>query len=307
MPLNLHLLRLFAAVARHRNFSRAAEALHVSQPAVSKGVRDFEAQIGSRLLERGGQGGVTLTEAGDLLMRHAAALFAAERAAEEELAALRGLHRGSLSVGASTTIATYQLPPFLGAFHKRHPEVELRLTSGNTRAIVELLSLRELDIALVEGPVDEPGIEVRPWCEEEMVLIAAPDHRLARARAPIAMEAIAQEILLIREPGSGTRDVVLAALDARRIVPRTILEIGSTEAIKRIVAAGFGIAIVSTAAAADQIALGRLVILKPRNFAVRRMLTRLSLSARQPSAAAAAFDAMLDCRQPGDGGPQPRA
>jgi DNA-binding transcriptional LysR family regulator len=295
MPLNLHLLRLFAAVARHRSFSRAAETLHVSQPAVSKGVRDFEAQIGGRLLERGRQGGVTLTEAGSLLMRHATTLFAAERAAEEELAALRGLDRGWLSVGASMTVATYQLPPLLGAFHKRYPGVELRLISRNTRMIAELLSARELDIALVEGPVDEPGIEVRPWCEEEMVLIAAPDHRLARARAPIAMEAIAQEILLIREPGSGTRDVVLAALDARRIVPRTILEIGSTEAIKRIVAAGFGIAIVSAAAAADQIALGRLVILKPRNFAVRRMLTRLSLSARQPSAAAAAFDAMLDC------------
>jgi DNA-binding transcriptional LysR family regulator len=294
MSLNLHLLRLFAAVARHHSFSRAAQALHVSQPAVSKGVRDFEAQIGSRLLERGGQGGVTLTDAGGLLMRHAVALFAAERAAEEELAALRGLDRGWLSVGASMTVATYQLPPLLGAFHKRYPGVELRLTGRNTHMIAELLSARELDIALVEGPVDDPGIEVRPWREEEMVLISAPDHRLARAKAPIAMEAIADEIVLIREPGSGTRDVVLAALDAHRIAPRTIMEVGSTEAIKRIVAAGFGIAIVSAAAAADQIALGRLVILQPRNFAVRRMLTRLSLPARQPSAAAAAFDAMLD-------------
>ncbi len=257
-------------------------------------MRDFEAQIGNRLLERGGQGGVTLTEAGGLLMRHAAALFAAERAAEEELAALRGLHRGWLSVGASTTIATYQLPPFLGAFHKRYPGVELRLTSRNTRVIVELLSARELDIALVEGPVDDPGIEVLPWREEEMVLISAPDHRLARARAPITTAAVAEEIVLIREPGSGTRDVVLAALDAHHIVPRSVLEVGSTEAIKQTVAAGFGIAIVSAAAAADQIALERLVILKPRNFAVRRTLTRLSLPARQPSAAAAAFDALLD-------------
>jgi DNA-binding transcriptional LysR family regulator len=294
MPLNLHLLRLFAAVARHRSFSRAAEALHLSQPAVSKGVRDFEAQIGSRLLERGRQFGVTLTEAGDLLMRHAATLFAAERAAEEELAALRGLYRGSLSVGASTTIATYQLPPFLGAFHKRYPGVELRLTSGNTRTIAELLSARELDIALVEGPVADPGLEVRPWREEEMVLISAPDHPLARARAPIAAEAFADEIVLIREPGSGTRDVVLAALDAHRIVPGSILEVGSTEAIKQIVAGGLGIAIVSASAAADQIALGKLNILKPRNFAVHRMLTRLSLRARQPTPAAAAFDALLD-------------
>jgi DNA-binding transcriptional LysR family regulator len=227
-------------------------------------------------------------------MRHAAALFAAERAAEEELAALRGLARGSLSVGASTSIATYQLPALVGAFHKRHPGVELRLINGNTRAIAELLSARELDIALVEGPVHDAGIEVVPWREEEMVLIAAPDHRLTRARAPIATQAMADEIVLIREPGSGTRDAVLAALDAHHIVPRSIVEIGSTEAIKQTVAAGFGIAIVSAAAAADQAALGRLVILKPRNFAARRRLTRLSLPGRQPSAPAAAFNALLD-------------
>src|SRR5260370_20130560 len=284
MSMNLHLLRLFAAVARHRSFSRAAEALHLSQPAVSKGVRDFEAQIGNRLLERGGQGGVTLTEAGRLLMRQAAARFAGERAAGEELAALGGLHRGWLRVGASTTIATYQLPPFLGAFHKRYPGVELRLTSRNTRVIVELLSARELDIALVEGPVDDPGIEVLPWREEEMVLISAPDHRLARARAPITTAAVAEEIVLIREPGSGTRDVVLAALDAHHIVPRSVLEVGSTEAIKQNVAAGFGIAIVSPAAAADQIALERLGILKPPNFAVRRTLTRPRPPAPHPTA-----------------------
>ena len=297
MSLNLHLLRLFAAVARHRSFSRAAEALHLSQPAVSKGVRDFEAQVGSRLLERGA-GGVTVTEAGGLLLRHAATLFAAERAAEEELAALRGLQRGTLSIGASTTVATYLLPPILGTFHKRHPEIELRLTSANTRAIADLLIARELDIALIEGPVDAPGIEIVPWREEEMILIAAPDHRLARAGRPIPTGAVADEIVIVREPGSGTRDVALAALEAHHIVPRQILEVGSTEAIKQIVAGGLGVAIVSAAAAADQIALGKLVILRAEGFAVRRMLTRLRLPARQPSAPAAAFDLLLD-RSPG--------
>ena len=297
MSLNLHLLRLFAAVARHKSFSRAAEALHLSQPAVSKGVRDFEAQVGSRLLERGA-GGVTVTEAGGLLLRHAATLFAAERAAEEELAALRGLQRGTLSIGASTTVATYQLPPILGAFHKRHPEIELRLTSANTRAIADLLIARELDIALIEGPVDAPGLEILPWREEEMILIAAPDHRLARVGRPIPTDAVADEIVIVREPGSGTRDVALAALEAHHIVPRQILEVGSTEAIKQIVAGGLGVAIVSAAAAVDQIALGKLVVLRAEGFAVRRMLTRLRLPARQPSAPAAAFDLLLD-RSPG--------
>ncbi|MBX6747999.1 MAG: LysR family transcriptional regulator, partial [Acetobacteraceae bacterium] len=165
MPINLHLLRLFAMVARHRSFSRAAEMLHISQPAISKGVRELEAQLGTRLLERGGPGGVTLTEAGRVLAGHAATLFMVERAAEEDLAAFRGLHRGTLAIGASTTIATYLLPQVIGAFHRRHPQVELRLTSANTRAIVDLLLARELDIALVEGPVEEPGLLAEPWGE----------------------------------------------------------------------------------------------------------------------------------------------
>ncbi|HWK44959.1 MAG TPA: LysR family transcriptional regulator [Stellaceae bacterium] len=294
MALNLHLLRLFMAVARYGSFSRAAEALHLSQPAVSKGVRDFEAQVGSRLLERGGPGGVTLTEAGVLVARHATVLFAAERAAEEELAALRGLRRGTLSVGASTTVATYLLPPILGAFHNRYPDIELRLTSANTRAIADLLIARDLDIALVEGPVDDPAIHVTPWREEDMVLIAGPRHPLAAVAAPIDPALLANEIVIVREPGSGTRDVALAALEAHHIVPRATLEVGSTEAIKQVVAAGLGVAIVSAAAAADQIALGKLVPLSARDFVVRRPLTRLSLQPRQSSAPAAAFDALLD-------------
>ncbi len=294
MSLNLHLLRLFVAVARHRSFSRAADALHLSQPAVSKGVREFEAQVGSRLLERGGPGGIALTEAGALLLRHATSLFTAERAAEEELAALRGLHRGTLSVGASTTVATYHLPPLLGLFHQRHPAIDLRLTSANTRAIADLLTARELDIALAEGPVDEPGIEVLAWRQETMVLIAAPVHWLAGMTAPLTPEVLSDAIFIVREPGSGTRDVVLGALGGLRIAPRRMLEVGSTEAIKQIVAGGLGVAMVSAAAAADQLALGRLVVLEVAGLGVRRTLSRLSLPARQPSAAAAAFNMLLD-------------
>lgn len=291
MALNLHLLRLFAAVARHGGFSRAAEALHISQPAVSKGVREFEAQVGGRLLERG-PGGVTPTEAGQVLLRHATALFAAERAAEEDLAALRGLTRGGLSVGASTTIGTYLLPPLLGAFHRAHPGVELRLRNANTAGVAELLLARELDVALVEGPVEHPGLLVRPWREDRMVVIAAPGHRLAGTRPDAGR--LADEVVIVREPGSGTRDVVWAALTAHGVRPRATLEVGSTETVKQVVAAGLGVAVVSAAAAVDQLALGTLVALDVRGFAVGRTLTRLSLPDRRPSAAAAAFEALLD-------------
>jgi len=299
MPINLHLLRLFAMVARHRSFSRAAEMLHISQPAISKGVRELEAQLGTRLLERGGPGGVTLTEAGRVLAGHAATLFMVERAAEEDLAAFRGLHRGTLAIGASTTIATYLLPQVIGAFHRRHPQVELRLTSANTRAIVDLLLARELDIALVEGPVEEPGLLAEPWGEDEMVLVAGATHPLATAAEAPAVEALAGELILLREPGSGTRDVGFEALAAWGVQPRRTLEVGSTEAIKQLVAAGVGVAVVSAAAAADQIALGRLSVPRLRTesggpLTLRRVLSRLRLPGRKPSAAAAAFDALLD-------------
>jgi DNA-binding transcriptional LysR family regulator len=293
MPLNLHLLRLFVTVAQQGGFSRAAEALHLSQPAVSKGVREFEAQVGTALLERGA-GGVRPTEAGTRLLEQARALFAAERAAEEELDALRGLERGTLSIGASTTIATYLLPKLVGAFHRDHPAIELRLTSANTRAIAELLAARQLDLALVEGPTPGFNLVAEPWRSEELILITAPDHRFLRMPARAVLRALENEILLIREPGSGTREVVASALAAHRLEPRRSIEIGSTEAIKQMVAAGFGVAIVSAAAAADQIALGRLAVVRPRDFVVTRVLMRLGLPGRRHSAATAAFNRLLD-------------
>ena len=291
--LNLHLLRLFAAVAQHGSFSRAATALHLSQPAVSKGIREFEGQVGTALLTRG-VGGVRPTEAGQRLLARAQTLFAVERVAEEELESFRGLQRGTLAIGASTTIATYLLPPLLGKFSRQHPAIELRLTSANTRHIAEALLAHELDIALVEGPTHEFNLITRPWRSEEMALIAAPGHRLLQLGPEVMLKALESEIFLMREPGSGTREVVAAALASRGIQPHRVMEIGSTEAIKQMVAAGFGVAIVSAAAAADQIALGRVVIVKPARFTVQRMLTRLSLAGRPASAAAAAFDRLLD-------------
>jgi DNA-binding transcriptional LysR family regulator len=293
MPLNLHALRLFAAVARHRSFSRAAEALHISQPAVSKTVHAFELQIGTRLLDRGAPGGVGLTEAGTRLARHAATLFAAEADAEEELRRLRGLETGTLTIGASTTIATYMLPPTLGAFHRRFPGVTLRLSTANTRDIVEQAVARELDLALVEGPVDNTALVATPWRMDTLALIAAPRHRLARA-APIRLEDLAEAVLILREPGSGTREVVLETLAAAKVAPGEMLEVGGTEAAKQLVASGLGLAFVSEAAAADQIALGRLATVPIQGFILQRMLSRLDLPGRQPSAAAAAFSRMLE-------------
>jgi len=296
MSLNLHLLRLFESVARHQSFSRAAEALHVSQPAVSKGVRELEAQLGTPLLERG-PGGVRPTEAGRILLVHARTVFSAEQAAEDALGALRGLRGGTLRIGASTTIATYFLPPLLGAFHRAYPDVDLRLTSANTVTVADLLMRRELDVALVEGPLDPGEILVQPWREDELVFIAAANHPLASRPGPLPLKALADETIVLREPGSGTRDTAWNALAQAGFTPRRILEIGGNEVIIRVVAAGLGIGILSAVAVADQEALGRLRILPVAGITIRRLLTRLVLPNRQPSPATVAFDRLLDGQQ----------
>lgn len=295
MSLNLHLLRMFSTVVRSGSFSKAAEILSVSQPAISKGVRDFELQVGCRLLNRSPKG-VVPTPEGLALSQHAEALFAVERAAEEELSALRGLHNGSLRIGASTTIATYMIPRYLGAFHRAYPGVDLHLISANTRDIADQMVRQDIDIALVEGPVDDKSLTALPWRTDVMKLIAAPDHPFAIAGGPIDPKQIEREVLIVREPGSGSREVVTQALAAHGIEPARTLEIGSTAAIKEVVAAGLGISIVSVATVKDQVQLGRLKVLAMRGMTIERTLWQLKIPGRVAMPAARAFEKMLSDR-----------
>jgi len=292
MSLNLHLLRLFATVARTGSFSRAAEILHLSQPAISKGVRDFEEQVGCRLLDREPKG-VRPTPEGLALARHAETLFAAERAAEEELRAVRNLDSGTLRVGASTTIATYMIADGLARFHRSHPNIDLHLVIANTRDIADLMLGHEIEIALVEGPVEDDKLIARPWRNDVMELIVGRDHPFAAGRRPLDRARLAEEILILREPGSGSREVVAQALTTHGIVPARTLEIGSTEAIKQAVAAGFGVSIVSTATVADQVQLGKLQRVPIDGVHIARTLWQLEMPGRVQMPAARAFERLI--------------
>lgn len=292
MSLNLHLLRMFATVVRCGSFSKAADILNISQPAISKGVRDFELQVGCRLLNRSPKG-VVPTPEGLALSRRADALFAIERAAEEELSALRGLHNGSLRIGASTTIATYMIPRYLGAFHRAYPGVDIHLISANTRDIAEQMVEHEIDIGLVEGPVDDKNLIAEPWRTDVMKLIAAPDHAFAMASEPIDPKRLETEVLIVREPGSGSREVVAQALAAHGIEPLRTLEIGSTAAIKQVVAAGLGVSIVSVVTVEDQVRLGRLKVLDLDGMTIERTLWQLTMPGRVAMPAARAFEKTL--------------
>ena len=291
MSLNLHHVRIFAAIVEHGGFTRAAQALRLSQPAVSKSLNELERQLQVMLLDRSRKT-VALTEAGRTLYARAGELFGVERAAERELRELRGLKRGVLRVAASTTIGTYLLPHYLGRFHTRHPGVRIRTTSANTRAVLRALLEFRVDVALVEGPVEHARVQVVPWREDELVLIAAPDHPVVAA-APIEARRLADEQLLVREPGSGTRVVTERALAQRGVRPGRTIRVGGTEAIKQAVAAGLGLGVVSRAAAVDQLALGRIVVVPVRDLEIRRMLAQIKLRDRPTTIAGRELESLL--------------
>ena len=292
MSINLHHLRLFAAIVENGGFTKAARVLRLSQPAISKSLTELEKQLHVSLIERSGKSFV-LTEAGRALYARAGELFGVEREAERELRELRGLKRGALRVGASTTIATYILPAYLGRFRTRHPGVRIQAVNANTRRVLKLLLEFRVDVALVEGPVNHPRVHVVPWREDELVVIASPRHLLF-GRRRIEPADLAAQSFLVRERGSGTREVSERALALHGVRPANTTRVGGTEAMKQAVAAGLGLAIVSRAAASDQLALGKIAVLPVDGLEIRRSFTRLELRDRRASVAARELQSLLD-------------
>lgn len=294
MHLNLHLLRMFATVVEQQGFSRAAEVLHVSQSAVSKAVRELEHQLDLPLVERGGGArGVRLTDAGQALYEHARGIFAMERIALDDVRDRVGARHGRLRIGASTTVAGYWLPPALSRFLAQHPGIELALVVGNTEEIGRAVVDGTLDVAFVEGAVDDARIEATPWQHEPLQVVVAQDSPLAGRRRP-TVEALARQTWLLREHGSGTRQVAQAWLAAQGIAPQRTVELGSNEAIARAVASGAGLALLPAVVVADLLTLGRVRVLRVGDGAIfTRPLYRLELANRPRPPALRALLALL--------------
>lgn len=290
MALNLHLLRVFYNVIEQRSFSLAAKALYISQPAVSKAIRELEHQTGLPLVERGVRGrGVRPTTDGRALFEHARSIFALEKAALDEIRARTGLRRGSLVVGASTTIAGYWLPPYLAGFARAHSDVAVALRVGNTEQIADALIDGRVDIALVEGQVNDPRISAHPWRQDPLTIVAPPG--LAPADSGTVDTAwLNGHTWLVREPGSGTRQVTQALLRDLGLSPERSIEIGNSEAIARAVSEGLGIAMLPRVVVDDLLTLGRLQALAwDAGTALSRPLLSLRCGDRPLSPAAQAF------------------
>ncbi|AXM94346.1 LysR family transcriptional regulator [Pseudomonas plecoglossicida] len=234
----------FATVAEHGNISHAAQALHLSQPAVSGQLKLLQEAFGEPLYQRAGRG-VRLTAAGEQLLAHAERLRETFRQAQALREAMRGLERGTLRIGASTTPASYLLPYLLADFHARYPDVLVTTTHGNTAEIVA--ELGSVDIALIEGPPGQElplGTGVTLWREDEIVAVVPNGHPLADAQQH-TLEALGEYPLVLRESGSGVRQIVERAFARSGVAMRVALEIAGVEGVKEAVRAGMGIGFVS--------------------------------------------------------------
>lgn len=229
----------FATVAEHGNISHAAQALHLSQPAVSGQLKLLQEAFGEPLYQRAGRG-VRLTAAGEQLLAHAERLRDTFRQAQALREAMRGLERGTLRIGASTTPASYLLPYLIADFHRQYPDVLVTTSHGNTAEIVAALD--SVDIALIEGPPGHElplGTHTTPWHEDEIVAIVPRGHPLAGThKQPLA--ALGAYPLVLRESGSGVRQVVERAFARDGVAMRVALEIAGVEGVKEAVRAGMG-------------------------------------------------------------------
>lgn len=292
VPINLNRLRLFLAVVEHGGVRRAADAIGISQPAVSQAIQALEAEVGLALLERVGRA-VRPTPAGLTLVEHGRRVMAEAVATRDAVDALKGLSRGSLALGASTTLGIYVLPEPLGVFHQRYPEIALSLNVANTRDILAQLRDGRLDLALVEGSVPYDDLEATAFLADELIAIVPP-HSPFAGHALLSASDLASAPFLMREVGSGTREVVDRALVAWGIVPNVMMELGHTEAIKRAVEAGLGISILSRLTVAREIADGRLVTRPLAVGDVRRNFLLVQRRSSRLSPASQAFLATLD-------------
>ena len=265
-------LQVFHAVAKHLSFTRAADALFMTQPAVTFQIRQLEEQYGTRLFERR-HAGISLTPAGEVVLSFAETILALSDELETRLSEMTGEMRGPLLVGASTTIAEFMLPRVLGEFNAAYPQVRARLIVANSESIESQVAEHTLDVGLIEVPGKLAGLTSQVCCEDELIIICGPDYPLAGMKS-VTPKALADYEFISREPGSGTREITDAYFRSHKIPPeslKTQMELGSPEALKGVVSTGLGFAIVSRAVVAKELQLGELLAI-PLRPALKRSL-----------------------------------
>jgi DNA-binding transcriptional LysR family regulator len=276
-------LQVFITVAEKRNFSRAAEEHHMTQPAVSQYIRTFEDHIGTRLLERSNKY-VRLNKAGEIVYHHAKEISGLYTKMQHLVDDLTNKANGPIAIGASYTFGEYVLPRIIADMRGDYPDIEPTVTIGNTAKIAGLVASHQLDIGIVEGHFNDNQLIEEAFAEDAMVIVVSPDSKLARKKEPIVITDLEDEMWIVREHGSGTREATEKMFHLFGLEPAKLMHFSSTQPIKESVEAGLGISLLSQWAIQKELKYGDLKVLDIKGLPLSRPFSIVTNSSFQTKA-----------------------
>ncbi|MEO2206996.1 selenium metabolism-associated LysR family transcriptional regulator [Paenibacillus pabuli] len=288
--MNFHQLHIFYTVAEKGSFSAAAQALHMTQPAVTMQIQSLEDYFGTKLLHRSTKK-IELSEAGRTLLPHAKRSVELVRQTDEAMSAFTQMLQGRLQLGASLTIGEYVLPRMLGPFARQYPDISIVMKVMNTTQIMDDILKHQLNFGLIEAPIHHPDMIVEPVMQDELKLVVPAGHALAE-RGKVELEEVMAYPFVLREKGSGTRQVMEDQLQKKNIDPQdmnVVMELGSTGAVKSAVEAGVGITMLSPSSVQHELALGLVHIVDIRGLAFKRQFYAIHLKSSLLPLSAVAF------------------
>ena len=290
-------LNVFVTVAEKKNFSRAAEDLHMTQPAVSQYIRSLEETMNVRLLERTNKY-VRLTKAGEIVYHHAKEIVGLYGRMHHLVNDLSHEASGKLSIGASYTFGEYVLPHILARLLEVYPRIHPDVTIGNTAEIADLIMSQQLDVGIVEGRFKENRmLTTQAFAEDRMIVVASADHPLALRTEAIEWKELAEFSWIIREEGSGTREAVDSVFERYSITPARTIQFSSTQPIKEAVEAGLGISLLSEWAVQKEVRYGDLVRLSVKDLPFVRQFSIVTSSPYQTKALQVFLELLLNNRE----------
>lgn len=276
-------LEVFITVAEKQNFSRAAEVHHMTQPAVSQYIRAFEDGIGTRLLERSNKY-VRLNKAGEIVYHHAKEISGLYTKMQHLVDDLTNKANGPLAIGASYTFGEYVLPRIIANMQENYPDIEPTVTIGNTAKIADLVASQQLDVGIVEGHFIDNQLIEEAFAEDAMVIVASPEHPLVRKKEPVKITDLENEMWIVRENGSGTREATEKVFRLFELAPAKLMHFSSTQPIKESVEAGLGISLLSQWAIQKELKYGDLKVIDIKGLPLSRQFSIVTNSSFQTKA-----------------------
>jgi DNA-binding transcriptional LysR family regulator len=290
--MNLNQLRIFHSAARLLNFTRAAEELHLTQPGISKHLKELEEHYGTRLFDRLGRK-VVLTQAGEVLLEATVRIFNTLEDTKTRIDEISGLASGKLSIGAERTIATYLLPDKLVQFRQHYPAIEIRVETAFSTQIIEKVLDNTLELGLVGQYSNSPKLSIKTFMTGELVLVVSPQHRWAKRKTAVHLEELTGQTMLLSDRGASTWRLVEGLMNQNGIQLENTIELGTSEGVKRAVAANLGVSLLSNHVLEHELKDGEIIAVPLAGGGPSRQLYLIHHKDRYLSLAAQAFVKLL--------------